>query len=265
MGAATGLVPHRGVSGTYLLVELRRAGTRLVTLVFSGVMPILFYLLFGAMQGTDTAAGRGNSNAVILVFMGFYGAAMTAASEALTVAHERPLGWNRTLRLTPMRPWAYIATKVLTALVSALASVVVLFAVGLILGQAAMPWWLWGTAVGIAMVGAVTFGALGQVICLLFKGDVATGLIIPILMVCCFLSGVFAIPISGAFFTVVQQILPMGGLVNLTLALFGPDVTAGAAGGMAVGDVRIWANLLGWLVVFFAAAAWAWSRDTKRQ
>jgi ABC-2 type transport system permease protein len=258
--------PRHGISVNYMGIELKRAGTRLITLVFCAAMPVIFYLIFGAMDGMDQVLGRGNVNAIMVGFMAFYGAAMTAATQGTTVAYERPLGWDRTLRLTPMRPWSYIATKVITALIASLISIAILYVVAALMGKAHMPGWLWLALVGVAMLGALTFGALGQAVSLVFRADVATGLIIPILLFCCFLSGVFAIPLTGSFFQAVQRIVPMGGMVNLTLALFGPDVQipGNDMGGMTVGDWRIWVNLIGWIVAFVALAGWAWSRDTKR-
>ena len=88
---------------------------------------------------------------------------------------------------------------------------------------------------------------------------------VPALLVSCFLSGVFAIPLSGDAFSVLQKVVPLGGPVNLLLALFGPDVTVNAVGGMAVGDWRIWANITGWLAVLLVGAAVAYSRGTDRQ
>ena len=257
--------PRHGISWTYTVLELKRAATRGVTLFFCVLMPVMFYLLFGSMSYMEQTDGRGNGNAAMLAFMAFYGASMTAATQSLTIASERPLGWNRALRLTPLRPWAYMVTKNLTSLIASLVSVGILYLVAALVGRAHMPGWMWLAAVGIAVLGSLTFGALGQVICLMIKSDVATGLIIPILLICCFLSGVFAIPMSGSFFEVLQKIVPMGGMVNLALAMFGPNVTINDTGGMAVGDWRIWVNLIGWIVVLFAAAGLAWRRDTRRQ
>jgi energy-coupling factor transporter ATP-binding protein EcfA2 len=50
------------------------------------------------------------------------------------VAVERALGWTRQLRLTPLRPLAYMAIKVLSAMVLGLMSVVVVFVVGALSG-----------------------------------------------------------------------------------------------------------------------------------
>ena len=45
------------------------------------------------------------------------------------VSIERALGWSRQLRLTPLQPAAYIAIKLLTAMLLGLISVVAVFVV----------------------------------------------------------------------------------------------------------------------------------------
>lgn len=52
---------------------------------------------------------------------------------------ERALGWSRQLRLTPSSPLAYAVTRMLTAMVLGLGSVVVVYAAGLISQKPTMP------------------------------------------------------------------------------------------------------------------------------
>ena len=258
--------PSRGLNLYFLGLEFKRQIKQPMTIFFSGLMPIMFYVLFGAMPGMDQTLGKGNINAVIACFMAFYGASMTATMTATSVSFERPLGWNRALRLTPLRPWAYITTKVITAMLGSIASMAVLFIVVRAMGRADMPGWLWLAGFGIGFLCGVTFGAFGLMVSSLVPGQNAIGIIIPVLLFSCFMSGIFSVPLTGNFFAALQKIVPLGGPVNLILALFGPQaVINGTIGGMAVGDWRIWVNIVGWLAVFLAGAAIAYSRDTKRQ
>jgi len=254
------------MSWYYLGLELKRQIKQPMTLFFCGLMPVLFYLLFGSMPGMDQASGRGNANAMVVLFMSVYGAIMTATMSANSVSFERPLGWNRELRLTPLRPWAYIATKIINALLGSVLSMAVLYIVALAMGKAQMPAWMWLAGLGIGLVCGITFGALSLFFGSILPGQTAIGVMIPILLVCCFLAGIFSIPMMGTFFAATQKIVPLGGAANLILAMFGPNVSAsGIDGGMAVGDWRIWANIIGWLVVFLVAGSIAYARDTKRQ
>lgn len=258
--------PSRGLNAYYLRLELKRQLKQPTTLFFGILLPVMFYALFGSMPGTDQMAGHGNVNGVIVCFMAIYGASMTAAEVATSLAFDRPMGWSRELRLTPLRPWAFITTKVLNAMLGAVLSMGVLFVVALAWGLAQMPAWLWLAGLGIGFVCGVTFGAFGLMAASLTEGPTAIGILIPVLLFSCFMSGLFSVPLTGNFFATLQKIVPLGGPVNLVLALFGPQaVLNGTIGGMGIGDWRIWANLIGWLAVFLLGAAIAYSRDTKRQ
>ena len=50
------------------------------------------------------------------------------------IAAERPTGWNRQLRLTPLSTRAYFATKVVTGYAMAAATIALLYVAGLALG-----------------------------------------------------------------------------------------------------------------------------------
>jgi len=258
--------PSRGLNAYYLRLELKRQLKQPTTIFFGILMPIMFYVLFGSMAGMDQMVGHGNINAIMVCFMAIYGASMTASEVATSIAFDRPMGWSRELRLTPLRPWAFITTKVLNAMLGAILSMGVLFVVAAAMGKAQMPGWLWLAGLGIGFVCGVTFGAFGLMAASLAQGPTAIGILIPVLLFSCFMSGLFSIPLTGSFFATLQKIVPLGGPVNLVLALFGPQaVMNDTTGGMVVGDWRIWANIIGWLAVFLAGAAIAYSRDTKRQ
>ena len=109
--------PLGGLNGTVLAIELRRMLRNRRTIIFSLVFPAALLLAFGGQQGWDDPVGLGNVAAYILVSMGLYGAALTAASGGSMVALERALGWSRQLRLTPLHPVAYIMMKTTVALV----------------------------------------------------------------------------------------------------------------------------------------------------
>ena len=76
------------------------------------------------------------------------------------IASERQVGWTRQLRITPLRPSAYIGTKLLTAYVFALLTLVVLYAAGIALGVR-MPAREWLEMTGLLLLGLLPFAALG--------------------------------------------------------------------------------------------------------
>jgi ABC-2 type transport system permease protein len=219
-------------------------------------MPLGFYLMFGLAYG-KYAAGDGNTNAVTLAMMGIYGAAMTAMAPAYALPKERMSGWNRQLRLTPLRPLVYVLAKVVAAVVSALTCLVVLYAVALALGQAKMPLSAWFGTLGIAWAGALGFAAVGLFVGLIMNKGEPAAVIVPLMLACSFLSGAFQIPVTGPVWDTVSSIVPMGGLVKWSQSLFGSEV--------ATTDWKVWVNAVGWTLVGTVIAAVAYAKDTKRQ
>ena len=65
-----------------------------------------------------------------MIGIAVYGAMLAATSGGAMVSIERALGWSRQLRLTPLRPIAYVAIKVLVAMLLGLTSVLVVYSSG---------------------------------------------------------------------------------------------------------------------------------------
>lgn len=247
--------PRRGLHVFYLGLEIKRVVTNVSTLVFCCAMPVGFYLLFGLAYGADPA-GNGNTNAVTLAMMAVYGAAMTATAPAYALPRERASGWSRQLRLSPLRPITYVTAKVIASLIAALACLLILYLVGFVLRQARMPLSSWFATMGVAWIGAIGFSAMGLFIGLVMDKGEPAAVIVPIMMVCSFLAGVFQIPLQGKAWDIVRNIVPMGGLSRWSESFFGSDV--------GTTDWMVWTNIVGWALVFVIIAALAFSRDTKR-
>ena len=111
--------PLGGFSLTFLRLEVRRLLRNRRTMVFTLIMPPAFYLLFGGLSDAYRTAvvGRGNVSAYLVISFAVYGSMLANTSAGASVALERALGWSRQLRLTPLNPFAYMITKVLTAMV----------------------------------------------------------------------------------------------------------------------------------------------------
>jgi ABC-2 type transport system permease protein len=125
------------------------------------VMPPLFFLLFGSNGASRTqSAGDGNVTAYILISMAVYGAMLATTSGGAMVSLERAAGWSRQLRLTPLKPIAYIAVKLVLAMIIGAASVLVTLVVGSFFG-ADMPVSDWVSCGLLAWVCALVFAAFG--------------------------------------------------------------------------------------------------------
>lgn len=255
--AATPRTPARpgagGFSATFLRIELRRLVRNRRTVFFALIMPPMFFLIFGtAAEYRTQSVGHGNVTAYIMVSMAVYGAMLASTSGGAMVSVERSLGWSRQLRLTPLRPLVYIATKVAVAMVLGLASVVVVFTVGA-LAHAQADAAVWVESALIAWLGSSVFAAFGLFMGYLLPAENVMQILGPALAVLAFAGGLF-VPLTDGLFKTVAQFTPLYGLAELARTPLGDD------GWSATAVV----NLVAWAAVFVAGAAAMFRRDTAR-
>ncbi|WP_028048740.1 ABC transporter permease [Cellulomonas sp. URHD0024] len=247
-------VPRTGlVNGRFLAIELRRLVRNRRTVIFTLVMPPVFFLLFGTADAyTTQSVGRANVTAFIMVSMALYGAMIATTSGGASVSVERAQGWTRQLRLTPLRPVTYVFTKVAVAMVMGLAAVIVVGAVGMASGATGS-----GTVIAeslvLAWVGSVVFAAFGLFMGYLLPSENVMQILGPSLALLAFAGGLF-VPLGEGVFATLAKFTPTYGLAELVRA---PLTGAG---------VSIWAivNVLAWAAVFGLGAAWRFRRDTAR-
>ncbi len=117
--AAASALPSLAPFLAYLRLEVRRSLRNRRYLVFTIVFPVLLYVLYTAVvpTGSDPDATLDGLTwpVYFLVSMAAYGAIGAAMSQAVPVATERRQGWARQLRVTPLPSLAYVATKVVSA------------------------------------------------------------------------------------------------------------------------------------------------------
>ena len=247
--------PMGGFNPTLLRLELRRMVRNRRTVIFSLVMPVAFYFMFGTGQKySDQSAGHGNVAAYIMLSMALYGAMLSTTGGGAMVAVERALGWSRQLRLTPLSAPAYIAVKVVVAMVLGGLSVLVVYLGGASSG-AHMDGPLWVETALIAWLGSLVFAAFGVFMGYLLPSENVMQFIGPGLALFAFLGGLF-VPLDqmGDTFATVAKFTPMYGLSQLVHAPLTGDAPSWAA----------YLNVLVWLAVFAGGAAWRFRRDTAR-
>ena len=122
-----------GFSSTLMRLELLRKLRNRRTLIFTMVMPAVFYLIFG-LTNRGQMLGSTNAALYISVSLATYGAMVATTTGGAQVAVERALGWSRQLALTPLHPAAYILTKVLVSMVLGAMSVIVVFGLTAVTG-----------------------------------------------------------------------------------------------------------------------------------
>jgi ABC-2 type transport system permease protein len=255
----TATVPERrvpplgGFSPTFLRLEIRRLLRNRRTVVFTLVMPPVFFWAFGTGH-TGEDAGRGNVTAYIMISLAVYGAMIATTGGGAMVGLERAVGWSRQLRLTPLNPVAYVVVKVLTAMTLGALSVAITFAVGA-LGGARTEAWVWVASALIAWVGALVFAAFGLFMGYLLPSENVMQILGPVLALLAFFGGLF-VPLSvlGETFRDIAQYTPAYGVGVLARApLTGDPVSVSAI-----------VNVVVWTAVFAAGAVWRFRRDTAR-
>ena len=264
MTATTAQVPARttarqrpplgGFNTTVLLLEIRRVLRNRRTLIFILVMPAVFFLLFGLPHKKESLANGASATAYIMISLAVYGAMVATTSGGGMVAVERALGWSRQLRLTPLRPAAYVATKVVTAMTLGLLAVVVEFAVGAASGVR-MPAHVWLLSGLAAWIGSLVFAAFGLFIGYLAPAENVMQFLGPILAILAMFGGLF-VPLE-VLPQVMQQIAkftPVYGVGEIARSpLTGSGFTAAAV-----------ANVVLWTALFGFGAARLFRRDTHR-
>lgn len=246
---------YGGFNAVLLRVELRRMLRNRRTVVFSVVVPVLFYVIFGTGKSySDKPVGHGDVAALIMISMALYGAMFSTTGGGAMVAVERSQGWSRQLRLTPLSSTAYIVVKVVVAMVLSGVSVGVTYAAGGLTG-AEMDGRVWVSTALLAWVGSLVFAAFGVLMGYLLPSENVMQLLGPVLALFAFLGGLF-MPLDqmGDTFARIATVTPMYGLSQVVHA----PLTGAAPGWAAV------VNVLAWFVLFAGGAAWRFRRDTAR-
>ena len=244
-----------GFTAGMIKLELRRMLRNRRTVIFTLVLPAVFFLLFGTNSSSRTqSAGDGNVTGYIMVSMAVYGAMLATTSGGAMVSIERAAGWSRQLRLTPLRPVAYIAVKLALAMIIGAVSVAVSFAVGSVSG-AKLPADAWILCPLLAWVCALVFAAFGLFMGYLLPSENVMQILGPVLAVLSFAGGLF-VPLDslGNTFATIAKFTPVYGVGELARS----PLTHEGNIGLAVLNVVVWTAL------FAAGAMWRFRRDTAR-
>ncbi|MBL7257850.1 ABC transporter permease [Paractinoplanes lichenicola] len=252
---ARNLPKFGGFSPGMIRLELRRMVRNKRTVIFTLVMPAVFFLLFGTGGDYKTErVGGGNVTGYILVSMAVYGAMLATTSGGAMVSIERAAGWSRQLRLTPLRPIAYIAVKLVLAMTIGAVSVAVAFGVGALAG-AQLPVSAWILCGLLAWVCALVFAAFGLFMGYLLPSENVMQILGPVLAVLSFAGGLF-VPLDelGPTFATIAKFTPVYGVGEI-------------ARYPLTHDGNLWLavlNVLVWTTLFAAGAMWRFRRDTAR-
>jgi len=246
--------PLGGFNLTFLSIEIRRLLRNRRTVMVTLVVPVVLFLLFKANRRAGALEGVGFTAAATMIGIAVYGAMLAATSGGAMVSIERAQGWSRQLRLTPLRPAAYIAIKILVAMLLGLTSVIVVYLFGAIDGvqMAASTWVLTGL---LAWAASLLFASFGLFMGYLLPSENVMQIISPVLGVFSLLGGLF-IPIV-LLPSIMQDIAPFVPTYGVASIARYPLV------GGAFDPTWI-LSVVVWTAAFAAAAMILFRRDTRR-
>ena len=245
--------PLGGLSLTLLSLEARRRLRNRRAMIFSVLLPVAFFLMFTTTDYSSTPYGNGNVVANMMIGMALYGALMTTTGAGAAVSTERASGWSRQLRLTPLKPIAYITAKAIVGILISALAIGAVYACGP-LRHAQMPASVWISSALIIWFGSLVFVAFGLFVGYLLPSDNAMQVVGPLMALLAFLGGMFIPLTPGSTMDRIGSLTPMYGLHNLALWPMGAE------------SFSWWwvVNVLTWLAVFLGGAAWRMGRDTAR-
>ena len=246
--------PLGGFNLTFLSIEIRRLLRNRRTVIVTVAVPTIVFLLLKSNKRVAAADGASFGAATTMIGIAVYGAMLASTSGGAMVSIERALGWSRQLRLTPLRPAAYVAIKLLTAMLLGLTSVTVVYVLGALTGVQ-MPLEVWLATAILAWAGALVFAAFGLFMGYLLPSENVMQLISPVLGVFGLFGGLF-LPLSFLP-SVMQDIAPF-------MPTYG---VASIARYPLLGGAFDWTWLLSagvWTAAFAIAAMVLFRRDTRR-
>ena len=251
---ARAVPPLGGFNLTFLTIEIRRLLRNRRTVVVTLVVPVVLFLLLKSNKRVVALGGLELTGATTMVGIAVYGAMLAATSGGAMVSLERALGWSRQLRLTPLRPAAYIAIKLLTAMLLGLTSVAVVYVMGVVDGvQMSLGAWLATGA--LAWAGSFVFAAFGLFMGYLLPSENVMQIISPVLGVFALFGGLF-LPVSllPAVMQDIAPYMPTYGVAEI--ARF--PLVGGAF------DLTWLVSVALWTAAFAGAAMLLFRRDTRR-
>jgi len=160
--------------------------------IFSIAMPVILYLVFSSIYGTDTTDDSGvNWSAMIMVSMAAYGSLGAAMGGGAQLAVERRSGWFRQLSLTSMAPRTFLWAKSGVIMAMVLPALILVFFAGATVGGVDAPVGQWLGALILMWVALVPLTVLGIVIGLWVKAETVQGVTTLSLLVLSLLGGLW--------------------------------------------------------------------------
>jgi ABC-2 type transport system permease protein len=213
--------------------ENRAVGRNPAAAFFTVVFPLMFMVIFNVLIGRGNGEASRFFTPAIIVF-----AVITATytNLAMSVAMARDEGILKRMRGTPLPAWAYLAGRILHAVVIALLLVIIVAAFGAIFYGVPVPWTHLAELLLTLVLGAATFSALGLALTAFVpNADAAPAVVNATILPLLFISNVFIRLVGApAWIDAVSGFFPVRLFADAML-----DVYAG--GGFAWSDLGLMA------------------------
>jgi ABC-2 type transport system permease protein len=222
-------------------------------------LPVMFYAFIGIGSSSEVVSPGVTFGAYFLASMAVYSVAnVMIFSFGISVATERGMKMDVLMRATPMPPFVYLLSKCITAVVFAALTLVVLFPFAYVAGGVRLDADVWANLAFRVLVGAIPFIALGFAIGYLSGPNSAVAVINLIYLPTAFASGLFfPKQLLPEFIQRISGYLPLHFFGQL-----GWDAVGAPTDESVMTD---WLYLVGYGVLFFLVAIWAYRREESRK
>jgi ABC-2 type transport system permease protein len=184
---------------------------------FTFMLPVIFFLIFGAIYGSDRIGIYRGADFLEAGMIGYGVAATAFAGLAITMVIRRESGVLKRIRSTPLPPGTYIAAVLGSTLIVFALQTVVLVVLGRVLFSVPFPA-LWVSLVLTCLLGAAAFAALGLALTAAVRtAEGSSAVVNAIYLPMAIISGTFFSPHSyPPFLRAIADVLPLTYFTRLT-------------------------------------------------
>lgn len=216
-----------------------------VALFFTILLPIIMLVLFNALFGDNTVTTDDGEWPIRQFYTGGL-AAYTAVSATYSnlgnmVPIRRDEGILKRWRSTPLPTWTYLAGLILSSVVIAVVSVVLMLTMGVVLYDLKIDWVKMPAAGVTLLVGVASFAALGMALVSVIKtASSSAAMVNATILPLAFISDVFVVTEGEGFLHNVASIFPLKPFVNAFQDCFNPFIEGSGYSPARLAFVAAW-------------------------
>jgi len=178
----------------FLTLESKRVYRSTRFTIFTLIFPVVFFVVVAHQYKGELHGVTGRE--YLMTAMAVFGGMGATINAGARIAIERQIGWNRVLRLTPLTSRQYLRAKLVTALVVALPSILLVFGAGALFEGIHLSAAQWVHMVSNFLIALIPFAVLGVALGYVATGDSAQAMSGAVLMLMSLFGGVW-IPVES--------------------------------------------------------------------